>query len=466
MSSTTLFGDARLRTRYMSLKSEIASGSHAVIHRLSKSESESRAYYRLMSNSRFSLDDLMCEIGTRSSQQVSGRHVLAISDSTEFNLHSQLNNFSDASDCGYLSDNHSRGLHSHVTLALDADHLWALGLCDVQLWNRPKASKKKSSTQRGQLKAQEKESYKWTLGVDASEEVLTHADRVTYVFDREGDILDLYHHIQAKGSDFVIRIKQNRRLVQPDLLMSEAVAAQLPQDTYQLKIRGEKARKVGDRRVKARTKRVAQMDLRYMPIQLKDTEKSYYLVDACEQDQTVPKGEEPIHWRLLTSHKLETGADALLILKYYAARWIIEQLFRIIKTQGFQIEDTQLGKISSVRKQICLCLDAAVRLLQLTLAKDNQEQMPLELVFSQEQIQLLKILSQQLQGNTTKQQNPHRHDQLAFATWVLARLGGWKGYKSKRPPGPITILRGSRIFTNMFRIYDLLRQKSTQENLS
>ena len=49
-------------------------------------------------------------------------------------------------------------------------------------------------------------------------------------------------------------------------------------------------------------------------------------------------------------------------------------------------------------------------------------------------------------GKTAKQKNPHPQHSLAWAAWIVARLGGWDGYRSSRPPGPITFANGINHF--------------------
>ena len=69
--------------------------------------------------------------------------------------------------------------------------------------------------------------------------------------------------------------------------------------------------------------------LRYLPESLPLT-----LVDVRETDPQA--GTEPLHWRLLTTHPVANTEEAWRIVEWYKRRWLIEQFFRILKTQGFQ----------------------------------------------------------------------------------------------------------------------------------
>jgi hypothetical protein len=70
-------------------------------------------------------------------------------------------------------------------------------------------------------------------------------------------------------------------------------------------------------------------------------------------------------------------------------------------------------------------------------------------VFDQQEIAVIKARQPRLEGRTEKQRNPHQPGTLGWASWTIARLGGWTGYASARPPGPITMHNGLQRFVAM-----------------
>jgi len=62
----------------------------------------------------------------------------------------------------------------------------------------------------------------------------------------------------------------------------------------------------------------------------------------------------------------------------------------------------------------------------------------------------MEQLCEKIQGNTEKQKNPFKSDSLAWAAWVIAKLGGWSGFQSQRPPGIITMKRGLEKFSTLY----------------
>jgi len=134
------------------------------------------------------------------------------------------------------------------------------------------------------------------------------------------------------------------------------------------------------------------------------------------------------------------------IVEWYRARWTIEQLFRTLKKQGLQLEDSQLTTADGLIKLTAIATRAACITLQLVQARDGVSGQLAGIVFTPEEIHTLKALVPRLEGATAKQKNPHPPDTLAWAAWVIAKLGGWDGYASSTPPGPITFRNGLEYF--------------------
>lgn len=153
-------------------------------------------------------------------------------------------------------------------------------------------------------------------------------------------------------------------------------------------------------------------------------------------------GAEPVLWHLLTTHQVPDAAMAWMIVDWYRARWAIEQLFRVLKTQGLKAEGSQLADGERLCKLIAVAARAAAVTLQLVQARDGASRAPADHVFRPVETAALAALNPSLEGKTAKQRNPHPQGTLAWACWIVARLGGWDGYASSRKPGPITFKHG------------------------
>ena len=158
-----------------------------------------------------------------------------------------------------------------------------------------------------------------------------------------------------------------------------------------------------------------------------------------------PTGVEPVHWRLLTTHGVADPAAAWQIVGWYRQRWTIEQMFRLMKTQGLRLETSQLADAAGLIKLAIVAAKAATVILQLTQARDGTTGEPACLVFTEPEQVALDAVQARLEGKAAPR-NPHRARSLAWAGWIIARLGGWDGHPSSRSPGPITFCRGLQYF--------------------
>jgi len=125
-------------------------------------------------------------------------------------------------------------------------------------------------------------------------------------------------------------------------------------------------------------------------------------------------------------------------------QWHIEQVFRAMKSQGFDIEDSQIETLEPMKKLALAVLIAALRVMQLVNARSGATGQKLADAMDEAAEPLVEALTAKLEGKTLRQKNPHAKGTLARLSWVVGRLGGWDGYEGRgyKPPGPITMIRG------------------------
>lgn len=457
------FKDIRLIRRYKSLRSAMVKMQSSTINQLANSYNERRAYYRFMSNEKVTISHLMNMTDEVFCQGARDKHVLAIGDTSEISLKSQIAHIKDAHRIGKLSDNKTPGFLAHGQILLDAQSGHGLCLSSLLLWNRHVQGPKGS---RSNLPYEQRESYKWEKGIQDSQDITSKASMVTYIFDQEADIFDLYAQMENRmpKSHLLVRSHYNRKieLDGEESLLWDALGQISFSHSYSLKINALKRRNESRRKQQKRQKRKALIQLRYRLVTLlapsgaSSTSKLHlWIVEALENESTVPPGEEPIHWRLITTHPIQSDEQAMQLIRWYEKRWMIEQLFRLVKRKGFQIEACELQYLDAILKMTVLAFQAAFTVLRLMLARDKPHSQPIVQVFTPTQQNCLALLNQKYQGNTAKQQNPHPPDQLSWAAWIIARMGGWKGLTSQGLPGPITMKQGLDMFYTYFDAWQL-----------
>ena len=424
---------------------------------------ETRADYvgacRFFNNPKVSLEKLI-QIGiTPSAEAVQGQDVLCIQDTSEIELthNSGKYRLSDP-HLGPLTKETMCGFLLHPSLVLNAGTGFPLALADIYLWNRKFGKKDKYERNYASLPIEEKESYRWPERAAAAKEQLAKSRQVTIIADREADIYEEFALLPDQKTHLLIRSKSNRQLYgRPDKLF-EAISAEPAAACITLEIKANEKRR----------KRTAKLEIRFLKVKLQRPKKAnkqlpthvgLHAIEVRELAHSVPQGEEPIIWRLLTTHPVDNVEQALQIVQWYAWRWNIEQLFRILKTEGLQIQRSQLESAIALKKLCVMALQTALQIMQLIADRDNESQQPATIIFSKEELIFMKaLIVTKLNGKTSLQQDPHPENSLAWASWAMARLGGWKGYPSESPPGPITMLRGLTKFQQLFEGWRLARQ--------
>ncbi len=389
------------------------------VRRLGKNRAGEIRIARFLHNPAVTVSEMVATAGVRTCSQAAGRHVLAIQDTTM--VRSAVDGL---------------GVALHPVIAVDAIDGTVIGLVDAGFFTR-KGGQRDGRRERDFA---QKQSRRWLEGAEhAAELAAAGAACVTVVEDREGDIYEDFA-CKPAGVEMLVRAGQDRRL----------------EDGSRLFAKPEMLPEAGRMSVDlpaapGRPARAAVLALRFCPVEIARPKHrkraaaaalpksvALTLVEAHEIDP--PADGTAAHWRLLTTHSVNDVADARRIVGFYRQRWTIEQLFRTLKTKGFNVEALRQAEDGPFEKLVAASLIAATTVLQLVRERDGIGKRPLQDAFDPEDRLALEAISADLEGKTARQKNPHPRGSLAFASWVLARLGGWTGYYGK--PGPIVMLQG------------------------
>jgi len=367
--------------------------------------------------------------------RVAGRDIVAVQDTSELALggrRARANGYGPVGKGGALG-----GLLLHAALALEVGSNALLGLVEAKVWNR---DDDKVAPRRWRA-TPDKESQRWLDATARASEVLAAANSITVVSDRESDI---YEHFARRPANthLIVRACQNRAIK----MGSEDAGALLFAFIDGLPEAGRISVKIPG--APGRKERIAELAIRFSPVELRkplhavapDLSGTVTLMVVDVREVSTPEDGKPVHWRLLTTHAVASLSEAYRVIDLYRMRWTVEEFFRLLKTAGFDIEEADIGDPQVMIKLVTATTVAAVTVMQLVKARDGTTDQQVTDAFAPADKPILEALSARLEGATALQKNPHPKTSLAFAAWVIARLGGWTGYYGK--PGPKVMRRG------------------------
>ncbi len=438
---TGCIGDLRLERRGNELSKKLSQHPSSSIRQVSASSAEQKAYYRFLNNERVDEQELINEASYRMSQLAQGRDLLCIQDTCEVNLSGHKGRLKPNSGLGRSDKSDTAHCFKlHPGLVLDASSLSPLGFSHIKIFHRPEEMPDRMERNYKRQPIQDKESYKWIEVAEKSKDVLKGSDSVTFIEDREGDIYEQFVLIPDDKHHLLIRSRTTRKLTNGNSLYKE-VDSKPVAATYKIELPTDNR--------KNQYRRKAEIEVRFTDCSIKCpanlTKKGYppFITVSCISVKEKGSVSKPINWKLLTTHKIEDYKQALTMILWYGARWYIEQIFRLLKRQGFGIEETEMESGWAIRKLVILQMSALLKILQMNIAYSQPEEgQPIDEVFDAEQIETLHLMNNKLQGKTDKLKNKNDPKKTKWAAWVIGRIGGWKGYDSQGPPGVIVLLRG------------------------
>lgn len=453
--------DMRLVYRGNRILSDLFSKSVHSVRQLASDEAGAKGVYRFLQNDRVSEDDIIYNLSLNCKAACRGKYVLCFQDTTEINLISHKGRIKKDGSIGTTNANADSGLGFlvHPSLVVDAADGVPYGYADIKVWNRPLTFQSKHERRYTSLPIEQKESYRWIEVSRNTKAALKEVvEGMVIVQDREGDIYEQFAVVPDGQTDLLIRARTNRTLADKTKLFA-CLQDQSAEGSYTLLVEAKKGRK----------KRTAQIEIRYKEVEICKTDAAskaapprlrLTLIEAKEAGYA---GADKICWRLLTTLPVEDLQAAKTCIEWYSWRWMMEEVFKILKKEGYDIEASELEYASSVRKLCLMMMEVIIKLFLMRLAYAEPETaISAAACFTGEEQVFLEHQIHALEGKTKKQKNPYPTKDLKRYVWAIARLGGWKGYESKRQPGITTLWIGLKYFKAAMTGWEINRNVSTR----
>jgi len=452
------FGDKRLDKKGHELLTQMMTKQTVILNRLAEGRNDLISYHRFFNNKRVEPAKLIEAITDDCVKQVKGKKLICFQDTSEYNYQRHAARIKEG-ELGPTGNDKDIGFFAHPMLVMDAAQKVCIGIGDLVLWHRKFDKEDKYARGYKKLPIEEKESFRWIASCERTKQRLHSSEHITFIADREADIYELWDRVPDDRTDLIIRCRSDRNLYGEKESLFTKVSSQVALGSYQIEVKENKK--------KGRSKHVAELEVRSARIKIKRPESlrkgqhadyiELTVVEAREKESTVKEGEPPVHWYLLTTKSADSFEPAKEIIEDYSQRWQIEQLFRVSKHQGLDMEASQMETGQGLMNMCVLALQVSMKILQLTQGRDNED-VPAKIAFNKKQIALLEKVEKKYEGKTEAQKNPYQKHTLSWSAWIIARLGGWKGYRSQSTPGPITFYRGLVEFDRIFMAWTFLKQ--------
>jgi Transposase DNA-binding/Transposase Tn5 dimerisation domain len=428
---TLNLGDARLNRRATKLVEALTTQPGASIPKACGNEADTKAAYRLLSSEEVDPAEIRRAHAEATVERVrEAQRVLAVQDTTSLDYTSR----SSLRGAGMLESENGSGLMVHSAMALTVEGV-PLGLLHQQVWARDPEEVGKRHTRR-QRTTPEKESYRWVETIQACEQMLPLHVEAWVIGDRESDIFDVFALKRRPGLELVVRSAQNRR-VRSDAGTKLREVVEAAPVAGKLEIEVPRSRK---RKARTAVLEVQHCRMELLPpknhLERKTLSPVPVSVVRVREQGTVPEGEEPIEWVLVTSVYIGSFEDAVEIVKAYAQRWKVERYHYVLKS-GCRIEDLQLEHVSRIERALALYNVVAWRLLRLTYWSRAEPEQPCTTALEEDEWKALWVIG-------ASKPLPKQPPKLREAVRMIAKLGGFQGRKNDGEPGVQSLWWGFR----------------------
>lgn len=416
---TAQLGDARRTQRLVATAAACAARPSRSLPQQLGDPAALKATYRLLANAAVEFAALLAPHQAQTAVLASTLPVvLLVQDTTEldFSAHPATTGLAPIGNGG------GRGFHLQTVLAVQPEPRLPLGVAAAAPWQRQAAPvPDESSAQRAQRR---RESDIWARLV-AQVGSPPPAVRWVHVADRGADCYSFVAACADTGSDVLVRVVQNRRVMgaagEPGYLL-DVLRDQPARDHRPLALPARPQRPARQTTVAISWTQVALQPPAHAPRdQPPLAPLAVWTVRVWEP--APPAEAVPVEWLLVTTVPVTTVAQAWERVEWYTARWLIEDFHQCLKT-GCGVEATQLRDRANLWRRLGILLPLAVRLLLLRELSRAQPEAPATLVADPLTIRLVAARTRLPPATTVME-----------LLRQVARLGGHQGRKGDGPPG-------------------------------
>jgi hypothetical protein len=341
------FADVRLDKRFRTLVERLSEGVGETIPMACQDWANTKAAYRFLSNPRVDEQDILAGHlqSTRDRFRSTDGLVLVLHDTTEFSFRREqpelignIKLIAGRQDRGKPQFYTTCGILMHSSLVVTTEGL-PLGISAIKFWTRKEfkgtnALKKKINPTR--VPIEEKESVRWLDNIKQTTTLLADPERCIHIGDRESDIYELFCTAHDAKTHFLVRTCVDRLAGDGGHTISDEMEATDLKALHRITVQDKKGQPT-DAVLELRYRRVHVLP----PIGKQSRYPELRLTVIYAQEHEMPKGRDPIDWKLITDLPVSSPLQAIEKLEWYASRWKIETFHKIVKS-GCKAEESKL----------------------------------------------------------------------------------------------------------------------------
>ena len=435
-------GDQRLEERARKILRDFSQHPTASIPEFCEDWAATRAAYNFFNHAGIEAEAVLIAQRQATLKRMKGQDlVLALQDTTSFDF----SHHPATQGTGPLENDKCRGFFAHTTLATTAEGV-PLGVLAQAVWVRDAQTLGKRH-QRRQRRIEDKESFKWLQGLDASTYDLPPGVHILEVSDRESDVFEYFVHPRPEQVDLLVRASWDRRLVDEGQYLWLTVRNSPVRGKVEVAVDRRPDQPPRTAVCQVYYHRVKVRPPRHRPPQSPKLDP--IILWAVLIEEVHPPAEvEPLCWLLLTTLAVNSFDQACQIIEYYTRRWIIERFHFVLKS-GCGVEQRQLQDVSRLERFLVLANIVAWRLLWLIYLGRSIPDVPCTVALTEYEWKALYCFIHKTPVA------PNQPPSLQTAIRWIAQLGGFLGRKSDGQPGVKVLWRGWRRLIDISETWSL-----------